>query len=462
MERPTHRRTGTRRRNRDNAPCAWRGVEPVREKARRAREAALALQASTDEARAGAVHAAADALARAQERILAANAEDLAAAKAEGVAPALLARLKLTSEKLAQALDGVRQVAALPDPLGRTLRATLLDDGLRLYQVSVPLGVVACVFESRPDAAIQIPALAVRSGNAVLLKGGREAERTVGAVVDVLRASLAEGPLPPDAVQRLEGRAELAEMLEHDDLVDLVIPRGSSQFVRHVMSSTRIPVLGHAEGVVHVFVDEHADPAKVVPLAVDAKTDYPAACNAAETFLFHEKAAHLVGPVVEALAKAGVEVRASERALPHAGRRAKRAGEGDFGHEWGDLTCSVELVGSVAEAVSFVNRHGSKHTDVIVTEDGEAARRFVRGVDAAGVFVNASPRFADGYRYGLGAEVGISTGKIHARGPVGLDGLTTTKWVLLGEGHVAGDYQGKAPKAFKHEPLPGALGDDLP
>ena len=426
-------------------------MDPVRDKAERARAAALRLQTSSDAERAAAARAMAAALDAARARILAANAEDVAAATE--LPEALRARLKLTPEKLAQTLEGVRQVAALPDPVGRTLRATLLDDGLRLFQVTVPLGVVACVFESRPDASIQIPALTLRSGNAVLLKGGSEAERTNTAIVDALREAIERAGLPADAVQRLEGRAELAEVLKHDDLVDLVIPRGSSQFVRHVMASTRIPVLGHAEGVVHVYADKSADAAKLVRLAVDAKTDYPAACNSAETFLFHEDATRLVRPVVEALAKSGVEVRASERALPFANGLAKPASATDFGHEWGDLVCSVDVVDDVAAAVAFVNRHGSKHTDVIVTEDDAAARAFVAGVDAAGVYVNASPRFADGFRYGLGAEVGISTSKIHARGPVGLDGLTTTKWVLVGEGHVAADYQGPAPRPFRHEAL---------
>lgn len=434
-------------------------MDAVRLKAERARAAALALQRAPDAQRAQAVRAMAAALEAARERILDANAEDVAAAG--GLPTALRARLKLTPEKLALTLEGVRQVAALPDPLGRTLRATLLDDGLRLYQTTVPLGVVACVFESRPDAAIQIPALTLRSGNAALLKGGSEAERTNAAIVDALRGAVERAGLPPDAVQRIEGRAELAALLQHDDLVDLVVPRGSSLFVRHVMSSTRIPVLGHAEGVVHVYVDKDADAAKVMPLAIDAKTDYPAACNSAETFLVHEDAASLVRPLVEALTKAGVEVRASSRALPHCAGLAQPASAEDFGREWGSLVCSVEIVGGVEEAIAFVNRHGSRHTDVIVTEDAEAARAFVSGVDGAGVYVNASPRFADGYRYGLGAEVGISTSKIHARGPVGLDGLTTTKWVLIGEGHVARDYQGASPRRFKHEPLSRSWRDEL-
>ncbi|HEX2021529.1 MAG TPA: glutamate-5-semialdehyde dehydrogenase, partial [Candidatus Thermoplasmatota archaeon] len=367
------------------------------------------------------------------------------------------ARLKLAPEKLALALDGARQVAALPDPVGRTLRSTLLDDGLRLHQVTVPLGVVACVFESRPDVCVQIPSLTLRSGDAALLKGGAEAERANAALVDAAREGLASAGLPPDAVARVEGRAEMAELLRHDDLVDLVVPRGSSALVRHVMASTRIPVLGHAEGVCHVFVDVAADPAKAARIAVDAKTDNPSACNAAETFLLHERDGGAGRAALEALSKAGVALRASERAMRLADGLASPAAPEDFGREFGDLVASVDAVSSVEEAVAFVNRHGSRHTDVIVTEDKDAARRFVEGVDAAGVFVNASPRFADGYRYGLGAEVGISTSKIHARGPVGLDGLVTTKWILLGEGHVAAPYQGAQARRFLHraqEPAP--------
>lgn len=412
-------------------------MDPVRSKAERARAAALALQATSDAARTRAVLAAASAIDRAASSIRDANEADLAAAR--GLAAPLVARLKLGPEKLALALAGVRDVARLPDPLGRTLRSTLLDDGLRLYHVTVPIGVVACVFESRPDAAIQIPALALRSGNAVLLKGGAEAQRTNAAIVDAIRSALRAEGLPEDAVQLIEGRAEVDALLALDDLVDLVVPRGSSALVKHVMARTRIPVLGHAEGVCHVFVDARADLDKALRVALDAKLDNPAACNAAECFLVHRDVAARFVPVLKGeLEKRGVVV--SEDPA-------------DFGKEFGDLRCALAVVGSVDEAVAFVNRHGSRHTDAIVTEDKAAARRFVEGVDSAGVMVNASPRFADGYRYGLGAEVGISTSKIHARGPVGLEGLTTTKWIVLGEGHAAGAYQGATPRPFKHEPL---------
>lgn len=419
-------------------------MDETRAKAQRARAAALALQRASDEARQAGVLAMADALEARAGLVAEANAQDVKDAK-DLPAP-LVARLKLGPEKLRLTLEGVRSLARLPDPLGRTLRSTLLDDGLRLYQVTVPLGVVACVFESRPDAAIQIPALTLRSGNAALLKGGREADRTNRAIVDALREGLAKAGLPQDAVQLLEGRAEVEALLALDDLVDLVVPRGSSALVRHVKDRTRIPVLGHAEGVCHVYVDERADEDVALRVCVDAKVDNPAACNAAEAFLVHKAVAPSVVPRLKAaLAAKGVEVSESPE---------------DYGKEFGDLKCVLAVVDSLDEAVAFVNRHGSKHTDAIVTSDKDAARRFVEGVDSAGVMVNASPRFADGYRYGLGAEVGISTSKVHARGPVGLEGLTTTKWVLLGEGHVAGEYQGAAPRPFKHEALGRALGDE--
>jgi glutamate-5-semialdehyde dehydrogenase len=297
----------------------------------------------------------------------------------------------------------------------------------------------------------------------VLLKGGAEAERTNRALVEAMRRALRDAGLPEDALQLLEGRSEVAALLAHDDLVDLVIPRGSSSFVRHVMDRTRIPVLGHAAGVCHLYVDQAADPQKAVAVALDGKTDNPAACNAVEAILVHKDAARLVDPLVEALRKAGVEVRATEEARARCSVPTVAAGPDDFGREFGDLTVSLALVEDLEDAIAFVNRHGSKHTDAIVTEDMDAARRFVEGVDAAGVFVNASPRFADGFRYGLGAEVGVSTSKLHARGPVGVEGLTSTKWILVGDGHVARDYQGAAPRPFKHEALPrdGPWSDEL-
>lgn len=408
-----------------------------------ARGAALLLQGTSNRVRQDAVRALADAVRAHREAILAANEKDLAAAAHDGLEGSLLDRLRLGPEKLRLLLDGVEQVAGLPDPLGRTVRATRLDEGLDLYQVTVPLGVVGVVFESRPDALVQIVALAVRSGNAVLLKGGREAERTNGVLAAALRTGLQQAGLPVDAVQLLAGREEVGALLELDDLVDLVIPRGSSAFVRHVMDHTRIPVLGHAQGVCHVYVDAHADLEEAVRIVMDAKSDYPAACNAAETVLVHRRIAGDLLPMLRQAAEAkGVSLIEDASG---------------FGVEFGDLRLAVGIVADLEAAIAHVNHHGSRHTEAIVTDDQATAHRFVAAVDAASVMVNASTRFADGYRYGLGAEVGVSTSKVHARGPVGLDGLTTTKWVLLGTGQSAADYQGQAAKRFLHE----ALADEL-
>lgn len=412
--------------------------DAVGDKARAARRAALVLQSSSDAERQRAVFAVADRLWAARETIAAANAEDVEAAERGGVAAPLAARLKLDEAKLQTLLDGVRQVAKLPDPVGHTRRSMLLDDGLRLYQVTVPIGVVGVVFESRPDALVQIAALTVRSGNAALLKGGREAEQTNAVLAQEIRAALEQSGLPPDAVQRLEGRAEVGALLALDDLVDLIVPRGSSAFVRHILDNTRIPVLGHAEGVCHVYVDKDADLDQALEIWRDAKTDYPAACNAVETVLVHQDIADAFLPRLRQTAEA---------------RNIRLIEDGSgFGEEFGDLVCAVGVVEDLEAAIAHVNRYGSKHTDAIVTRDQAAARRFVAGIDASSVLVNASTRFADGYRYGLGAELGIATGKLHARGPVGVEGLVTTKWVVLGEGHLAGDYQGEDAKRFRHEP----------
>lgn len=430
---------------------------PVRDKALAARGAALQLQGSTDAQRREALERFAGALEDRQKELEAANAEDLRLAEAQvatgTMSQALLDRLKFQGSKVRQAAQGVRALAGLPDPVGRTLRATLLDDGLKLFQVTVPLGVLACAFESRPDAAAQVGALAMRSGNAVLLKGGSEASRSNAAIAALARGALKGAGLPEDGVVLLEGRQELAHLLEMDDLVDLVIPRGSSGFVKYVQEHTRIPVLGHAEGVCHTYVDERAELDQALQVCLDAKLDYPAACNATESFLVHRGvAARFVPLLVRALREKGVQVfgDAEARRLAPA---AEPAGDEHRGREFGDLACAVWVVGSLQEAVDFINRHGSRHTDAILTGDEATARAFVQGVDSAGVFVNASTRFADGYRYGLGAEVGVSTGKVHARGPVGLEGLVTTKWVLVGGGHTAGPYQGAHAKPFKHEPL---------
>ncbi len=433
------------------------------EGARRVAEASKAasriLAKGTTESKGRALEAIAVRLATDAAAILAANAEDVADAEplvARGeMAGALLSRLKLDAQKLASMIEGVRSVARQDDPSGRVLARTLLDDGLVLEKVSCPLGVIAAVFEARPDAVTQISALAIRSGNAVILKGGREAARTTAALVGAIRGGLADAGLAEDAVQSIPDRESVDALLALDDLVDLVVPRGSNALVKSIRERTRIPVLGHAEGVCHVCVDAAADPAMAVSIVLDAKLTYPAACNAVETVLVHQAAvADVMLPLLGTLLEKGVEVRGCEetRAAAH-GLPVAAATEEDWRTEYGEPVVSVKVVGSLDEAIAHVNRFGSGHTEAIITNDRTAAERFLAEVDAAGVFHNASTRFADGYRYGLGAEVGIATGKLHARGPVGLEGLVTYRWLLRGHGQVSAAY-GPEGRAFRHEKLP--------
>ena len=424
--------------------------------ARAVRSAQRSLGSAPGATRTAVLRRAARLLADREEAVLAANARDLDAARHDGLAAPLLARLALSPAKLATLREGLEQLAAQPDPLGAELRRTELDEGLVLSQVRSPIGVLLVVFESRPDAAVQIGSLALRSGNGVILKGGSEAAESNRALVACLRDALAGEGLPPAAVSAVEGREAVGELLALDGEIDLVIPRGSGELVRAIQRATRIPVLGHAEGVCHLYLDRGADPETARRLAVDSKCDYPAACNAVETLLVHRDFLPHLPAVGEALAAAGVELRADAEALA-ALPGARPAAPDDFGREFGDLVLAVRTVGSLEEAVEHVHAHGSAHTDAIVTEDTEAAERFLAAVDSASVFHNASTRFADGFRYGLGAEVGIATGRIHARGPVGVDGLLTTRWLLRGAGQAVADY-GPGGRSFTHRTLPAGGG----
>jgi len=381
--------------------------------------------------------------------MLDANVHDLAAAA--GLALPLLKRLRVDAAKLEALADGARQLASRADPLGTVLARRRLDEGLVLEQVRCPLGVLAVVFESRPDALVQIASLALRTGNAVLLKGGREATESNRALAGVVRDSLEKAGLPADAVQLLDDRSEVEALLGLERGVDLVVARGGKEFVEHVRARSRIPVLAHAEGVCHVFLHRSAEAAKAARIVVDSKVTYPAACNAVETLLWEPGAEGALDASVAALRSAGVELRGD---APTRARHPEMtpATDADWGTEYGALVLAVARVPDLDGALAHIARHGSQHTEAIVAEDRDAAERFLAEVDASCVFHDASTRFADGYRFGLGGEVGIGTGKLHARGPVGVDGLLTFRWILRGSGQVSADY-GPGKKPFLHEEL---------
>jgi len=426
-------------------------MSTTREAAVAARAAALALAALPRAGKDAALLRIADALEARASRLAEANATDLAKAVADGLSDPVVKRLRFDVTKILAAADGVRSIAALADPVGRTQLSTELDEGLDLYRVTCPLGVVGVVFESRPDALVQIACLCLKSGNAALLKGGAEALGTNRAVAAAMLEAVRGTAVPEGWMALLETRADVGELLGMDDLVDLLVPRGSNEFVRYIMDHTRIPVLGHADGICHVYADRAADVGLSVRVMVDAKTQYAAVCNAAETFLVHRDVAPaLLPPLMAALEAKRVEVVGCPRTVAATG--CALATEADWATEYLDYKVSVRIVDTLDEAIAHVNRYGSKHTDAILTEDREAAARFLERIDAGNVYWNCSTRFADGFRYGFGAEVGVSTSKIHARGPVGLEGLVTYKYKLLGHGQTVADYASGA-KKFVHRDL---------
>ncbi|MBE9137943.1 glutamate-5-semialdehyde dehydrogenase [Nodosilinea sp. LEGE 07088] len=386
--------------------------------------------------------------------IVAANREDCKAAVADNLAKPLYGRLKLDEVKLAGAIAGVRDVARLPDPVGTLQLHRELDDGLVLKRLTVPLGVLGVIFESRPDAVMQISALAIKSGNGVILKGGKEAVRSCTALVHAIKQGLENAEVDPAAVQLLTTREETRALLDLEGYVDLIIPRGSNAFVRFVQENTRIPVLGHADGICHLYIDSEADREQAIAIALDAKTAYPSACNAIETLLIHQEiAADLLPDLAAALREAQVEIRGDEAARQVVSYLIPTT-EDDWTTEYSDLVLAVKVVASVEDAIAHINTYGSRHTEAIVTRNPATAAHFMDRVDAAGVFHNCSTRFADGFRYGFGAEVGISTQKMPPRGPVGLEGLVTYKYRLVGEGQVSTTYSGSEAKPFTHKDLP--------
>jgi glutamate-5-semialdehyde dehydrogenase len=403
--------------------------------AQKAKGAAIKLAAVTSATKNSALQAIAQALQDRSEEIVAANQRDLAQAQADELATPLLKRLKFGPEKIDDAVAGIQSLVALEDPVGVTLSATELDQGLELYKVSSPIGVIGIVFESRPDALVQISSLCLKSGNAVLMKGGSEARHTNKILADIIAGASAGENIPDGWLALLEARSQVSDMLAMDDCIDLIIPRGSNEFVRHIMDNTTIPVLGHADGICHVYVDNGADVDMAVNIIVDSKTQYVAVCNAAETLLVHHAAADKLLPRIKsALETNGVALRGCSRTREYID--VTPATEDDWQTEYLDLILSIKIVDGLDDAIDHINRYGSGHTDVIVTSDPARGNRFMGLVDSGDVFMNCSSRFSDGFRYGLGAEVGISTNKIHARGPVGLEGLTSQKYVVLGEGQV--------------------------
>lgn len=395
-----------------------------------------------------------------QDEILAANLEDqknaLPLVNNGQMAKSLFDRLKLDKIKLLSMIEGVRAVAHLDDPIGQILSKTLLDDGLELQKVSCPLGVLAIIFESRPDAVTQISALALKSGNAVILKGGREAVNSNLALVKAIKTALAQFPeISVDLVSLVTEREQINELLVLDNYIDLVIPRGSNELVRYIQNNTRIPVLGHAEGICHVYVDKNANLDMALEIVYDAKLQYVAACNSLETLLIHKDVAKEFLPkMLSKLESAGVELRGCRITQNLSTSSSVRNAEPeDWKTEYCAPILSIKVVKSLDEAIEHINTYGSSHTDSIITEDKARAEIFLNSVDAAGVYHNASTRFADGFRYGFGAEVGISTSKLHARGPVGLEGLVSYKYKLYGSGQVVATYSGAKAKGFKHEKL---------
>jgi glutamate-5-semialdehyde dehydrogenase len=386
------------------------------------------------------------------DQIVSANKEDLATAEKNNLASPLLKRLKFDENKIAESIAGINSLIELDDPVGKTISATELDKGLELYKVSCPIGVIGVVFESRPDALVQISTLCVKSGNAVLLKGGSEAANTNRVLADLIASASEQAGLPKGWLQLLETRQDVAEMLALDEYIDLVVPRGSNEFVRYIMNNTNIPVLGHADGICHVYVDGDADIDMAVKITVDSKCQYVAVCNAAETLLVDANIAQAFLPKIQAaLQEKNVELRGCRKTA--AIIDVKPATEQDWSTEYLDYILSIRVVAGVDEAIDHINRYGSGHTDTIVTNNEEKATKFMDLVDSANVFWNCSTRFADGFRYGLGAEVGISTNKIHARGPVGLEGLVIYKWKLFGTGQIVADYSGSNAKKFTHKKI---------
>jgi glutamate-5-semialdehyde dehydrogenase len=434
-------------------------MNSVRERAGKARQAARILAASQSQNRRKALEAVAIAMKEHRTSILNANQRDIAVARklveAGKLSTPLLNRLDLGGNKFDSVISMIDSIVSQPEPLEITSMAMELDDGLNLFRVSVPIGVIGVIFESRPDALVQIACLCLKSGNAIVLKGGREAEHTNKVLAEIIiEATSKIEEIPSGWLVLLTERQEVNSLLDEHESIDLIIPRGGNELVQYIMQNTHIPVMGHADGICHVYVDYDADLEKALRVIVDSKTQYVSVCNAAETLLIHGDILKIFLPtVVDALEEKNVELRADERALALFPDRLVLANDEDWTTEYLDYVLSIRVVDNPKEAIEHINRYGSHHTDSIVTENVENAKTFLREVDSATVMHNVSTRFADGFRYGLGAEVGISTNRLHSRGPVGLEGLTIYKYIVEGNGHIVESYEGKGISKFKHRNL---------
>ena len=389
--------------------------------------------------------------------ILQANTKDLEFAKKENIPSPLIARLRLNENKVMGMAKGIRSVISLQDPVGQRQTAMEMDQGLTLFRVTCPIGVIGAIFESRPDAVPQISSLCLKSGNAVILKGGREAHYSNKMIVSLITDAIDKiDGVPEGSVQMITTRSEVVDMLKEEKNINLIVPRGSNDFVKYIQENTRIPVLGHSEGICHGYIDSKADQTMAISVVLDSKLQYPAACNAMETLLVHEDVAQgILIPLVKQFCLQNVELvgcSITRKIIPD----MESADEADWDTEYTDLKLSIRVVSNLSEAIKFINAHGSGHTDTIITEDAPRAERFLNEIDSSSVLWNASTRFADGFRFGLGAEIGISTNKTHARGPVGLDGLVIYKYKLIGKGQTVAEYSGENAREFKHKQLPAS------
>ena len=398
-----------------------------------AKNASLEMAELTTDSKNEALLKIAENLEKHSKEIFAANKLDLEEAK-DKISPSVFNRLKLDENKLRDMIQGIRDVVKLPDPIGKNLLSRQLDDGLNLYKITCPIGVIGIIFEARPDVIAQISSLAIKSSNAVILKGGKESINTNKTILSIINSAIEN--LPKNVLQQIFTHEEVAQMLECDKYLDLIIPRGGNKLVKYIKENTKIPVLGHADGICHIFLDKSADFEKATKIIVDSKTQYPSACNAVETLLIHENF-DKKDELLKELENSGITLVSNPDT---------------WAFEHGDLTLAYKTISNLEDAINHINTYGSGHTDCIITEDTENAEKFMQKVDSAGVYQNASTRFADGFRYGFGAEVGISTNKTHARGPVGLEGLTIYKYKLIGSGHIVKDYV-EGTKQFNHKDL---------